>query len=53
MLAIFFTVENAGRDELRFRDSALEFLAIDEQGLVHERDAPMEIRTAARTMELG
>ncbi|MAY93893.1 hypothetical protein [Haliea sp.] len=49
MLTIFFTVENAGRDELRFRDSTLEFLAIDEQGLVHERSAPMEIRTARFT----
>ncbi|WP_339637650.1 hypothetical protein [uncultured Haliea sp.] len=49
MLVIFFTVENAGTEEIRFRDSTLEFLVIDEQGLVHERTAPMEIRTARFT----
>jgi hypothetical protein len=49
MLAVFFSVENGGTEEVRFRDSTLEFLAIDEQGVVHERAAPMEIRTARLT----
>lgn len=50
MLVLFFTIENAGTTDLRFRHNTLKFQAIDEQGLVHERSGSMEVRTARLTM---
>ncbi len=52
MLIFYFTVENTGVTDLRFRANTLKFQAIDEQGLVHERPGPMEVR-AARLMTAG
>lgn len=52
MLIFYFTVENTGTSDLRFRANTLKFQAIDEQGLVHERTAPVEVR-AARLMTAG
>jgi len=50
MLVLFFTVENAGDKDLRFRQNTLKFQAIDEQGVVHERNASLEVRTAKLTV---
>lgn len=49
MLVLFFTVENVGSEDVRFRHNTLEFQAIDEQGLVHERDAALPVRAARLT----
>lgn len=50
MLVLFFTIENAGATDLRFRHNTLKFQAIDEQGLVHERNVSLEVRTAKLTV---
>ncbi|MEQ8484629.1 MAG: hypothetical protein RIB46_09720 [Pseudomonadales bacterium] len=49
MLVLFFTIENVGTEAVRFRHNTLEFHAIDEQGLVHERNAALPVRAARLT----
>ena len=53
MLIFYFTVENTGATDFRFRANTLKFQAIDEQGVVHERPGQMEVRAARPLMAGG
>ena len=49
MVVIHFKLENTGNADLPFRDGTLKYQAIDEQGIVHERNTHMHVRAAGLT----